>query len=410
MTIHELRLLRLMRSELNEEPLSAQSVQEGFLNWTPEDWNGLMAAAQANKLLPLLLDALQRNPSIPVPPPVRQFLERFALQNSMAYYQKVFLLSSLAELLRDRQVTGYLLKGAGLNALYPREESRSFGDIDLYIPDREGFRRVQTVFQSQGCEKMADSMTDYHVSYRYERDGSQCEVELHYRLTTCWQNGDFDERLDRIYSEAIAALPPRTVRVMEMEFRVLPLTMEALYLLMHMFQHFMDKGFGLRLLLDWTVFWRKMGQGVDCSLLSGWVRELGLEGFLDAVDSICVRHLGMALPEFGWLGGEDQAVAGELLEDVFSGGEFGHLDKNRMVVTARRGGVKAYLMELHRQTGRRFPRASRVKAVLPALWLCTAVIFQYNNLFRRRISLGKVLSVSGERSRLAGKMHIFDES
>lgn len=410
-TIHEQRLLELLGSELNERPLSDGCVEAHFQGMTPEDWNGMMGVAEANRVFPLLLDALQRNRAIPVPMPVGRFLQQFALQNSMAYYQKIFLLSSLMELLRNEEITLYLLKGAGLNILYPHEESRSFGDIDLYIPDPSDYRKIQSIFESRGYEKEAEDMTDYHDSYRYVQEGAACTVELHYRLTTSWQNGDFDARLEKIYGTAMQTLPSRTVRVMEMEFRVLPVTMEALYLLMHMFQHFMNKGFGLRLLADWTVFWRKKREEVDCSLLRSWVRQLGLDAFLDAVDSVCVRNLGMELPEFGWLRGkEDSAVSQELLEDVFSGGEFGHMDGNRMVVTSRRSGVKAYLMELHRQTLKRYPRASKRKVLLPVLWICTAVIFQYNNLFRRKISLRRVLATSNLRNHLAKRLHIFDES
>ena len=86
------------------------------------------------------------------------------------------------------------------------------------------------------------------------------------------------------------------------------------------------------------------------------------------------------------------------------------MDESRIVVTSRRSGVKAYLMELHRQTQKRYPRASKNKLLLPVLWVCAAVIFQYNNLFRRKISLRRVLTTSNLRNRLAKKLHIFDES
>ena len=407
MTIHEQRLMALLKSELTEAP--AESAL--FQNLTPEDWDGIMTVAQSNRVFPLLLEGLRRNPSIPVPMPVGRFLERAALQNSMAFYQKVSLLSALTELLRQERITAYLLKGVGLNALYPHEESRCFGDIDLYIPDDGEYQRLQSIFIARGYEKETEDMTDYHQSYRCTQEGLGCTVELHYRLTASWQTGDFDQRLEEIYDRAMKVQPPRTVRLMDMEFQALPVTMEALYLLMHMFQHFMNKGFGLRLFTDWAVFWQKLGDQVEGEHLCLWVRRLGLDAFLDAVNSICVRYLGMTLPSFGWLRGrEDRATAEELLEDVFLGGEFGHLDSNRISVTSRRASVKAYLMELHRQTQKRYPRASKIKVLLPVLWISAAVIFQFNNLFRRKISLRRVLATSNLRNRLAKKLHIFDES
>ena len=67
-------------------------------------------------------------------------------------------------------------------------------------------------------------------------------------------------------------------------------------------------------------------------------------------------------------------------------------------------------MELHRQTKRRYPRASKIKILLPVLWVSAAVIFQYNNLFRRRITLRGVIASNNLRNQLAKKLHIFDES
>ena len=410
-TVHETRLLALLQSEIQARPLPGERLEAEFQSMTQEDWNGLMTVAQANRAFPLLLEALRRNPSIPVPMPVGRFLQQNAMQNSMAFYQKLSLLSSLAELTRQEGIHAYLLKGLGLNALYPHEESRCFADIDLYIPDSGEYRRLLDIFQSRGYEKETEDMTDYHHGFHYQREGISCTVELHYRLTTSYQTGDFDRRLASIYEQGMEGQPPRTIQLMGLEFQALPVTMEALYLLMHMFQHFMNKGFGLRLFTDWVVFWSRLGDGVDSARFCRWVRELGLDAFLDAINSICVRYLGMRLPSFGWLQGqEDSALAQELLEDVFSGGEFGHLDRNRISVTSRRPGLKAYLMELHRQTKRRYPRASKIKILLPVLWVSAAVIFQYNNLFRRGISLRGVIASNNLRNQLAKKLHIFDES
>lgn len=410
-SIHERRLLELLKSELQETALPEKSLEAHFQALTPEDWNGMMDIAQVNRVFPLLLDALRRNPTIPVPMPVGRFLEQFAFQNSIGFYQKVYLISSLIELLRQENITAYLLKGLSLNSLYPHAESRCFGDIDLYIPDRQEYDRLQAIFESRGYQKEPVDMTDYHHGYRYVREKLSCVVELHYRLIASWQTGDFDRKLARIFDQALTNQPPRAFEVMELKFQTLPVTMEALYLLMHMFQHFMNKGFGLRLFADWVVFWRKLGDQVDVRQFSRWVKELGLDAFADTIDSICVRYFGMELPAFGWLRGwEESEIAQELLEDVFHGGEFGHMDRDRISVTSRRAGVKAYLMELHRQTKKRFPRASRVKVLLPVLWVAAAAAFQFNNWFRRRISLRKVLETTKKRNKLAKRMHIFDES
>lgn len=409
-TVHELRLMELIRSELQGTPISDEKISELFPQLTPDDWNQLLQLSEANRMHGIVMDSLMLNRKIPVPMPIGRFLQQTEMRSSFAYYRKIFVLTSMLELLRSKQADGYLLKGASLNILYPREESRSFGDIDLFIPDKAAHDRVCRAMEARGYPKEQEDMTDYHSSYVFQQDDVSCPVEIHYFLNCSWQNGDFDQKLARIYSQALAEEAPEKLTIMEVEVQGLPVTMEALYLLMHMFQHFMNKGFGLRLFTDWLVFWQKKGSRVNRERFSEWIHALGLECFVDVINSICVRYLGMELPDFGWLAGEpDAEIAEQLLDDVFAGGEFGKQDSNRMIVTTRKAGLKGYLYELHRQTKKRFPKSSKYVILLPVLWCLTGLIFEYNNFFRRKIALKDVLASTNTRNQLAQKMHIFEE-
>lgn len=409
--VQEERLLRLLASELHERPMEQQEREVLFGAMTGKDWSDIMGLAVQNRVCPLLLGAVMRNRELPVPMQVGRYLEQVAFQNSMSFYQKMSLVCALLEELKQQKAEACVLKGVTLSALFPTPESRTFSDIDVFIPDGEAFRRVVSAFEAAGYEKKRDDMTDHHESFFFASQGIQCDVELHYRLNTTWGNTRLDTTLDRIYREALAQEPMGRISVMNVEIPTLPSTLEALYLLMHLFQHFTNKGFGIRLFLDWVSFWRKKREQVDEKRLSEWIQQLGLTYFADAVDGICVQKLGMELPDFGYLTGRRQEeLERELLEDVFAGGDFGHQDRNRMVVTSGKSGVKAYLMELHRQTMRHYPRASQKKLLLPLLWLWTAAVFQYNNIFRRKISLKAVISSTNQRTNLAHKFHIFDES
>lgn len=410
-TVHELRLMELIRSELQGTPISDEKISELFPQLPPEDWNQLMQLSEANRMHGIVMDSLMHNRKIPVPMPVGRFLQQTQMRSSFAYYQKIFVLTTILEILRNEQVDSYLIKGASLNILYPREESRSFSDIDLFIPDKEMNDRACRAMEARGYVKEQDDLTDYHSSYDFQQDGVTCPVELHYFLNCSWQNGDFDQKLAEIYRQAMADEEPEKLTIMEMEMQGLPVTMEALYLLMHMFQHFMNSGFGLRLFTDWLVFWQKKGSRVNQERFAQWIHTLHLEYFVDAVNSICVRYLGMELPEFGWFAGEpDAQIAEQLLDDVFAGGEFGRQDSGRMIVTTRKAGLKGYLYELHRQTQKRFPKSSKCVILLPILWCLTGLIFEYNNIFLRKVALKDVLASTNTRNQLAQKMHIFEES
>lgn len=409
--IQEKRLLRLLRSELNEEPIPEAELSALFGPMSLEDWSNVMNLAVQNRVCPLLFGAVLRNRGMRIPMQMGQYLQRDSFQNSMAFYQKFSLVCGILELMKRENVNGCILKGVTLSALFPTQESRTFSDIDVFVPDAQEYSRLIAAFEAGGFQKENTDVTDYHESFLYEQNGVSCETEIHYRLNTQWGNERFDSALKKIYRQAVASEPMETIRLMDVEIPSLPVTLNALYLLLHLFQHFMNKGFGIRLFLDWAVFWKKNGCRVDCKKLEGWLEELSLGQFADVINHACVEYLGMELPDFGWLRGEpDMALTEELLDDVFAGGDFGKNDKNRMIVTPRKASITAYLMELHRQTQHNYPRASKIKLLLPALWVATALMFQYRNMTKRKIRLKAVFASSNKRNMLAQKLHIFKES
>ena len=82
---------------------------------------------------------------------------------------------------------------------------------------------------------------------------------------------------------------------------MLPVQAFAFSLVLHMTQHFLFAGFGLRLLCDWTVFLRRHGCALGAPFLS-FVRETGLDRFTAAVTRLCTAHLGLREEEVPWLG------------------------------------------------------------------------------------------------------------
>ena len=81
---------------------------------------------------------------------------------------------------------------------------------------------------------------------------------------------------------------------MGVEFPVLQPAYHAFYLLLHMLQHFLRAGFGLKLLCDWVVFWEKgYGSGVEERFFS-MAEECRVMGFARLVTAVCVKYLGLS--------------------------------------------------------------------------------------------------------------------
>lgn len=403
--MNQRRLLCLMKSALQKEAAPLET----FSQMTIQDWQAIVQMAMVQHCIPMLGLAISQNSQLPVPPGLRAQLDKQALNNAFVFYQKVNLAAALQEKMNTLGVKGYFLKGLGLNALYPIEEVRVFSDIDYFIDDAKAYQKVIDAFEEAGYQKDHEEMTDYHHSYLFTSNNQAIEVELHYRLTTSYANGNFDCILQKIYDDALASQPFSNETIMNLTIPTLPTTLNALYLLMHMFQHFMNKGFGLKLFFDWVVFWQHKADQIDQVLFKQWLKELGLTGFASTISGVCIDYLGLDEHQLQWLKDNDHDLVEALLDDVFEGGEFGKQDKDRMQVTSRKASLSAYLFELHRQMKKRFKKLHHIILLWPILWVLTGVMFVYNNIFVRRISTLDVLKNSNQRNALAKKMHIFEQ-
>lgn len=399
-------LLALMRSGLTQMPLKKEE-KDMISSVVEDEWKKIIQLADMQRIPAIVFEAFMQNKDIKVPEFAMAYFKQRTMQISMRYYQMVSMAIYVVGLLKEQNIKYYLLKGVGLSTFYPKEEMRSFGDVDIYIPDDTDMKKAKSIFENLNCQA-EHTFSDCHIVYILKRNGIGCEVELHWKLTADFSNGILDNKLENIYAE-IPSLGSVTVCPLQAEVEILHPTMYALHLLMHMMQHFMSRGFGMKLFCDWTMFWKKNGDKVDTGKFLTWMKELGVEKFLEAVMGICVQYLGLSVESCHWIQPEqiDKELVEELLDDVMTGGEFGKYDENRMVITSRKPGVKTYCMELHRQMKRRFKKARKCVILWPVLWIATGVAFLYNNKKLRNVSTKKIMDSNKKRNRMIQKMKLF---
>lgn len=401
-------LLALIRAQLSAQPLTGP--EKKFLRDASEtEWVELMNLCMKQNVLSVVYETLKQNPDISVPQFAMNMFKQKALRSPILYYQKIMVLRQILKYLKEENISYYILKGVGLSTMYPKEEMRSFGDIDLYIPRPENVDKVHRFFQERNSI-VESTFSQNHAVYGYQSNGISCEVELHWKMTAEFNYEDLDVRLEAIYRQ-LDGSQYMTVYPMQTEVHILPPTYNALHLLAHMLQHLMRSGFGLKLFCDWSVFWQKHGHEVDIDRFLGWIRELRLENFLCAVTEVCIKYLGLPETCCPWMVGKltDEELPEALLRDVFDGGEHGKYDSARMVITTKKPSLKTYLLEFHRQMKRRFRKWGNIVPLWPALWLLTGIIFVYNNLTLRNVSTKKILETNKERNKLVQKLDVFSE-
>ncbi|MDE7113906.1 MAG: nucleotidyltransferase family protein, partial [Acetatifactor sp.] len=268
-----LALLREALTGVSQEPVGSL------------DWERLIHMAERHGVLPLLYDALTGRPEVP-PNPGRRAADS-ARQTVQQSYRLLFLCKYLMTGLERAGVSVALLKGVGTAAFYSTPELRKAGDVDIMLLRPEELPRAEKVLSELGCRRMQEQSALHHVAY--QSDGG-IEVELHTMLAEPFDN----ERMNQYLRECLpdCAEHVRRADVMGVELPVLEDAWHAYELLLHMLQHFLRSGFGLKLLCDWVVFWNRDTDSGEREQYLKLVTESRVKGFSDMVTLVCCRYLG----------------------------------------------------------------------------------------------------------------------
>jgi O-antigen/teichoic acid export membrane protein len=413
-------LLALLKEAIrtdNPQPLSEQNLQlpETAIKkelesagGTDVEWEKFLQLAGQHGVSALLYDELVTKKRLPAQ--YQKAYERKCHQTVLQSYRLLFLSRAVIELLKQQGIPALVLKGTGIAGCYPVPELRKSGDVDILLLKPEQIREACEVLEAAGFSRDVQQLSLHHVAVL---SPEQIEVELHTLLAEPFD----DRRINRYMQERMRADSVHVVwePVMGVPLPRLSDGEQAYALLLHMLQHYLRAGFGLKLLCDWTVFWNHPHgrETEECYLRL--VRESGLEGFSDMVTAVCVCYLGLKKEQTAFMFGKsgkmfpDMQDTKAFLEEIMDGGEFGRNERNRMV-TLRGTGIRACACEFHHQMKLNYPKAGSVVLLWPALWLMTLLRFWQNNRTVRHISTGALLKNARQRGRLTEKMRLFEQT
>ena len=369
---------------------------------------GIPALAEDHAVLPLLYD-----PVCSLTEGKGSFYERVcfsARQTVLQSYHLLILSRQICDCLEKAGIQTAVLKGAAAASFYPVPEYRKSGDIDILLCDPEKKETAIQVLQEAGFQ-MDPVQPALHQIVLKEKNG--VEVELHIMLAEPFDN----RRVNRCMETAHSDIRKHIIRkrIMGVELPILDDDYQAFELLLHMLQHFLRRGFGLKLLCDWTAYWNnRVRKGrVSVRRYKELIRSCGITGFSDMITAVCCRYLGMNRELSGvLLSGKKgmpvgRAVRESFLREVFDGGEFGDLEKNRMVMLRGRG-LGDYFREFHHQMHLNFPKAGEIPVFWPGLWGATLGKFLYNNVKIRHTTSYRILKKSEERSRILRSIRLWE--
>ena len=360
-----------------------------------------MQVAEKHKVLPFLFDILDE---ADLPQAQRMILEQKGQQTVQQSYRLLFLSKSIIEELKEHGIDAILLKGSGVAAFYPVPEYRKSGDVDILMKNKEEAERACEILEKHGFHKKEHQAANHHIACTGD-DG--IEVELHVTLAEAFDSEKINAYLQQCQASFFEHR--KLQDVMGVTFNLATDAYQAFYLLLHMLQHFLRAGFGLKLLCDWVVFWEKPVCKEEKDTFIKLLEGGGLVGFASIITAVCVEYLQLDRKKAAFLLDResfDKKAVASFMKEVFEAEEFGHSDTDRMVVL-RGTKLTDYIREFHHQMKLTYPKAGRCVILYPVLWVMTLCGFLYRNRKVRGTSSRAIMKKAHKRSKFMEQIHLF---
>ncbi len=397
--------LDALRSALGNDALGNSS--EDF------DWESVTKQGAAHRVLPFLYDWMEEKQA---PPQLVMQAQRAAVQTVQQSYHLLYRTYQVMSSLEENGIQTVVMKGVAAASYYPIPELRKSGDIDLLLLNEAELEQASSCLTRIGFMQQEEQHANHHVVFA---NAEGIELELHTMLAEPFDNQQTNQFLEKCLQEIPNHISKK--EIMGYSFTVLSDGYMAYSLLLHMLQHFLRAGFGVKLLCDWVVFWKQEIAEEEIALYKCLVQESGLIGFAQMVTSVCIMRLGLEkkaalflkedYEKYGYQKKEFVHVSAKqmllFIHDVLEGEEFGRGGENRMVVL-RGSGILAFVREFHHQMRLNYLRASRIVILWPILWIATLVRFLWNNKTVRKTSSRAIFKQAKMRSKIMKEMRLFE--
>lgn len=406
--------LKLMRSYLRGEALPEDAKPA-----TADELEGVVAMAVQHQVLPILFDALGR--SLPEYAKCEQWksLRLQSLRIVSEQVQKRAAFARIYSALLSEGVKPSVVKGIITASLYPTPDCRISSDEDLFVgpSDRDAciaaLCRAGMIAHDGGKE--VELFTEPHSGLR---------IELHtylfpeYMASANRMNAWFLDALDRTV----------TVMIGGTTYYTLAPTDHMLYLICHVFKHFLHSGFGIRQVCDCMLYALAYVAEIDWQTIWSRLKEIHADVFMANLRVIAEEQFGCDFYSPIAHEYEGRIDTADLLADILDAGVYGGSREERKqssVITlqaANAASEDAAEWAVHSNSGRRaalFPPVSTLKGrypylnkapfLLPVAWVQRIFEYQKKRSKGEAASPEAILEVGRSRTRLLAKYGVIDE-
>ena len=228
--------------------------------------------------------------------------------------------AQFARTCKEHKIEYIVVKGQLMAKLYPHPELRMPGDIDFLI--KEKYTECKGDVEKAFGVALPKKLIEKEIAF----NRGLFVYELHGKLI------EFGKKKHQQYWDSLMAHvwdTPFYETINEEKVRTLSPTVNAVYLFLHIFTHFIRGGIGLRQFCDWAVCLKYYEKDVDHCKVQEILEELDLQYAYGAFGTILVDKLGLPVSSFPMnIADSHRKWTNMILDDIFRGGNLGRYNHN----------------------------------------------------------------------------------
>ena len=198
--------------------------------------------------------------------------------------------SRFAAFLNRRELKYVVMKGQTMATLYPHPLMRSCGDIDFYCP-KDSFQAAKEAIEERLDVKMIHNLSEHHDNFMVK----DVSFEMHSDMVL-FCAPSYRRYWNSFIDKALEA-EPYTMTINGEELKTLSPTLDALYIFVHLFGHFMS-ACSLKQLCDWAIVLHKYRDLIKREELKEHLVGIGLFRAYLAMGAWMVEKLGLPIDDF----------------------------------------------------------------------------------------------------------------
>ena len=278
------------------------------INEEKVDWNQLVELSSIHSVCGIIYLSLKEK-NVNRKNLMDYLQSRFNKESGFAIRQQIVYDRTLS-LFEKYGIKNVVSKGYVLKKLYPNEEVRTMGDMDILISE-ENSKKTDEMLKENGYT--IDNVFVNEIGYAK----SGCAIEIHTSLMDDDLGNDFDYS-SYFKEKSKYALPYRG----EYTY-VLKNEDHLIYLLAHIAKHFYNEGCGIRMIMDIAVFTKKYMSSLDWDYIFVELKNIKLFEFSNNIFYLCNKWFGVKVT--------NHIMSDELYKAIFTyimeGGTFGFHSK-----------------------------------------------------------------------------------